>query len=256
MIESKNNIKSIVKASKIINVIAYEKKLISLSELSNYLNIAKSTLHGILSTLVNIGYLEQEQATGKYRLGVQLFELGSQIANNWDEKTIAKPYMVELANMTDETIHLAMLSNGEVLYVDKQEGNASIRIVTAPGVKLPAHCTGVGKVLLAYSKEDVVKGILERFGLEKHTSQTITNKEQLQEELLKIRKQGYGYDNQEYLDGLRCISTPIFDSNGNIQFALSISGPVSKMGKEKIKEYLPLLLRASTEISMKFGYRK
>lgn len=254
VIESKSNIKSIVKAGKVIDVIAHARQPIALSDLANQLHIAKSTLHGILSTLVNIGYLEQEQSTGRYKLGVQLFELGSQIADTWNEKALVRPYMEELARITDETVHLAMLSNGEVLYVDKQEGNSSIRIVTAPGVKLPTHCTGVGKVLLAYSTAEEVKEILDRFGLKKYTKYTITSTEVLEKELLDIRKRGYSYDNQEFLDGLRCISAPLFDSNGKIVFALSISGPVSRMKKENIKEYLQILIDASKEISKKFGY--
>jgi DNA-binding IclR family transcriptional regulator len=255
VIESKNNIKSIVKADKIINVIAYERKPIALSELSNRLHIAKSTLHGILATLTNIGYLQQDQETGKYKLGVRLFELGSQITSTWDEKAIVQPYMAELVEMSDETVHLAMLSDGEVLYVDKLEGNSSIRIVTAPGVKLPVHCTGVGKVLLAYCKEAEIQEILERFTLQKYTDYTMTDIEKLHKELEKIRKKGYSYDNQEYLDGLRCLSAPIFDRHGKVIFALSISGPLSRMNKENMAKYLSRLLAAASEISMKFGYR-
>ncbi|MFV0393733.1 MAG: IclR family transcriptional regulator [Coprobacillaceae bacterium] len=255
MMENKSNIKSIVKAGKIIDVIAYERIPISLSDLSKRLDMAKSTLHGLLSTLVDIGYLEQVQESGKYKLGVQLFELGSQIMNTWSEKEIAQPYMEELARRTSETVHLAMLSNGEVLYVDKKEGNSSIRIVTAPGVKLPAHCTGVGKTLLAFLPEEKWKDILDTVGLQKYTSYTITKEEMLYKELDKIRRQGYAYDNQEYLDGLRCISAPIFDNNGRLVFALSISGPLSRMSKANIQAYLGLLLDATKDISKKLGYR-
>lgn len=255
-IDSKSNIKSIVKAGKIIDVIAFERVPISLSELSEQLGMAKSTLHGLLSTLVNIGYLEQEQETGRYKLGVQLFELGSQIANTWNEKVIAHAYMTKLAEVTGETVHLAMLSNGEVLYVDKQEAYSSIRIATAPGAKLPAHCTGVGKILLAFSNEEEVKEILNKFGLKQYTAHTITNENMLYEELRKTVRQGYVFDNQEFLDGLRCVAAPIFNHNGKIMFALSISGPLYRMNNESIEKYRILLLEAVEEISKKLGYRK
>ncbi|MDF9825042.1 DNA-binding IclR family transcriptional regulator [Breznakia sp. PF5-3] len=255
-IEGKNNIKSIVKASKIIDVIAFERSSLSLSELSERLGIAKSTLHGLLSTLVNIRYLEQDQNTGKYKLGVQLFELGSQIANTWNEKAIAKPYMEKLVEETGETIHLAMLSNGEVLYVDKQEANSSIRIATAPGAKLPLHCTGVGKVLLAFSNEKEIHNILNSYELTKYTEHTIIDEEGIKRELNKIKTLGYAYDNQEFLDGLRCVAAPIFDHNHRVIFSLSISGPLSRMKDEVIDHYRDLLLTASQEISRKLGYRK
>lgn len=254
-IDSKNNIKSIVKAGLIIDVIAYERVPISLSDLATRLNMAKSTLHGLLSTLVNIGYLEQEQDTGKYKLGVHLFELGSQIANTWNEKRIARAYMTELVEKTGETVHLAMLSNGEVLYVDKQEGFSPIRIVTAPGVKLPAHCTGVGKILLAYSPKERMEQLIDQFGLIQYTSNTITSKDALYSNLKQIKEDGYTYDNQEFLDGLRCVAAPVFDYNGKVIFALSISGPLFRMSDELIEKYRDLLLEATKEISLKLGYR-
>ena len=254
-IDGKKNIKSIVKMSKIIDVIAFEQSALSLSELSQRLGIAKSTLHGLLSTLVNIRYLEQEQDTGRYKLGVQLFELGSQIANTWSEKTIAKSYMKKLVEETGETVHLGMLSNGEVLYVDKQEANSSIRIDTAPGAKLPLHCTGVGKVLLAYSDESEIEKILNS-KLEKYTDQTIDDNVELRKQLEEIQKVGYGFDNQEFVDGLRCVAAPIFNHQKKVIFALSISGPLSRMKQTEIMKYRDLLVSASKEISQKLGYRE
>lgn len=254
-IDGKKNIKSIVKMSNIIDVIAYEQNAVSLSELSKRLGIAKSTLHGLLSTLVNIRYLEQEQETGRYKLGVQLFELGSQIANTWNEKTIAKSYMEKLVEETGETVHLGMLSNGEVLYVDKQEANSSIRIGTAPGLKLPLHCTGVGKVLLAYSDEKEIQKILSS-DLKKYTDYTIDDTKILGQQLIDIRKAGYGFDNQEFVDGLRCIAAPIFDRQSRVIFSLSISGPLSRMKEKEIIKYRNLLLEASSSISEKLGYRR
>lgn len=255
-IDVKNNIKSIVKVSKIIDAIAFANSPLSLSELSKRLGIAKSTLHGLLSTLVNIRYLEQDQDTGRYKLGVQLFELGSQITNTWSEKAIAKSYMEKLASDTGETVHLAMLSNGEVLYVDKEEAYSSIRIATAPGAKLPIHCTGVGKVLLAFSSDEEVAKILnDDYEFEQYAEHTITNLKDLKRELVKIRTLGYTYDNQEYVDGLRCVATPIFDHNHKIIFALSVSGPIRRMQDETIAKYRDLLLMVGSEISQKLGYR-
>lgn len=254
-IDSKNNIKSIVKAGQVIDLIAYARTPVSLTDLAKELDMAKSTLHGLLSTLVNIGYLEQDRDTGKYKLGVHLFELGSQISNTWNEKILARSYMTELAEKTDETVHLAMLSGGQVLYIDKVEGYSPIRIVTAPGVKLPVHCTGVGKVLLAYSSEETIEQILKESPLERYTDYTIVSTNKLHEALAEIKTQGYVYDNQEFLDGLRCVAAPVFDHNGKVIFALSISGPLFKMTDEVIDEYRDMLLNATSSISERLGYR-
>jgi len=255
-IDGKNDIKSIVKASKIIDIIAFERKPLSLSELSSRLGMAKSTLHGLLSTLINIHYLEQEQDTGRYKLGIQLFELGSQITNTWSEKAIAKTYMEKLIEKSGETVHLAMLSNGEVLYVEKQEAYSSIRIATAPGAKLPVHCTGVGKVLLAYSSVQEIDQILKDYKFSAHTNFTITDRKTLMLELQQIIAQGYAYDNQEFVDGLRCVAAPIFNHTNRVIFSLSVSGPLYRMQDEQIEEYKQLLLDATYEISRKLGYRK
>ncbi|MDR1794860.1 MAG: IclR family transcriptional regulator [Erysipelotrichaceae bacterium] len=254
-VDNRNNIKSIVKAAKIIDAIAFERRSMSLSELSDKVKIAKSTLHGLLSTLVNIGYIDQESDSGYYKLGVELFELGSQISSTWNEKNLAKSWMRRLAEEVNETVHLAMLSNGEVLYVDKMESTQSIRIETAPGVKLPAHCTGLGKVLLAYQPKKEFEHILDSKGMKAYTAKTITNRRLLERELAEIRQNGVGMDDQEFLDGLRCVAAPIFDVNGRILFALSISGPLFRMSNDALENYRMKIKNIGMEISEKLGYR-
>jgi len=244
-----------VKAGSIIDLLAESSEPLSLGTLSQQTGIAKSTLHGIVSTLVNIGYLHQVPETGHYHLSVRLFEIGSSISNKWNERQIASPYMQRIVEDTGETVHMAVLSEGEVLYINKQESSRSIQIVTATGAKLPAHCTGLGKVLLAWLNTEEVRHIYQTKGFARFTATTITNFEDFLEELEMIRDRGFGIDEQEFMDGLRCVAVPVFNYLGQATAAMSISGPLSRMNGESFEFNKNSLLKASYEISERLGYQ-
>ena len=250
-----NAIKSIVKAAEIIDLLTLSENPLSLSEMSKELNIAKSTLHGILGTLVHLEYVTQSDEDGKYSLGMKLFEIGSTISMRWDARRIARPYMESLAEKTGETIHLGVLRNGEVLYIDKKESSGSIRIVTETGLKLPAHCTGVGKVLLSGLDAVSLDSLIEKGKLEKYTDTTITDMKHLKKELGAVRKKGYAIDEQEFMVGLRCIATPIYDHAGEVTCAISISGPLVRMSGDILEKKKKQLLKAAESISYELGYR-
>src|SRR5690606_34705465 len=142
------HIRSVAKALMILNLFAQHQREMSLGEIAEELQMAKSTLHGLLATLRDFGYLEQSSENGKYRLGMQLFALGNIVANSWDVKKVAAPFIQSLVDELGETVHLVVFDEGEVLYIDKRESTRSLRIVSQVGTRLPAHCTGVGKVFL------------------------------------------------------------------------------------------------------------
>lgn len=248
-----NNIKSVVKAISIIELLVSNGKAISLTEMARELGMARSTVHGLASTLLDLGYLSQNPETGHYELGTKLYEVGNAVASNWTEKSIAKPYITYLVEKLKETVHMAKLSDGKVLYIDKYESTHSIRIVTETGLKLPAHCTGVGKVLLAYLSKAELDYILKTNPLEYYTDKTITNRQEFDVELEKIRKQGYATDNQEFVAGLACVAAPIFNHQNTVIAALSISAPVSRMKTDYMEMIKDDLLKACQEISIKLG---
>lgn len=249
-------IKSIVKAVWVINTLADAGQSLSLSQMSAKLQISKSTLHGIVSTLVDVGFVVQEQQTGRYRLGTRLFEIGGAICNQWNVRKIAYPLIQQIVAEIDETVHMAVLDGGEVLYINKQESTNSIRIVTDIGVKLPAHCTGLGKALLSGLGMLELQRLIKQKGLTKHTETTITDPDELWKELEKIRRLGYAVDEQEFVEGLRCVAVPIYNHSGEIISALSISGPVSRMRAEKFSLCRGSLLAAAVDISRQMGYEK
>ncbi|MDR2487646.1 MAG: IclR family transcriptional regulator [Clostridiales Family XIII bacterium] len=251
---SGGGIKVVIKAAAIIDLLADSEHALSLTEIATQLGIARSTLHGILATLVSVGYLTKETDTGNYRLGLHLFEIGNKISRKLDERKIAKPYMEQLSERTGETVHLAVLEDGEVLYINKQESNSSIRIITESGIKLPAHCTGVGKALLSGLCDERIKEIAKKKGLAKYTETTITGISRLLKDIERIRAQGFAADDQEFMVGLRCVAIPIRNIGGEVVCAISISGPVSRMSGELFEMKKRHLMKAARSISKKLGY--
>lgn len=250
-----SHIKSVVKALKIIEILAENNRELALHEIAEKLGIPKSTVHGLISTLYDFGYIDQSPFTGKYKLGLRLFELGNIVASRLDLRTVAAPYIQKLVDTMGETVHLTILDKGEVLYIDKREGHQSIRIVSQVGMRLPAHCTGVGKVLLAFLPSSEVKKIISTKGLPRFTKNTITDPDVFEAELAKIRIQGYAIDNEEIMDGLRCVAAPIRDHSGKVCAAISISGPVSRLEGERLNLAIRLITETAEEISAKLGYQ-
>lgn len=219
-----SHVQSVARSLMLLELLARENREMSLTEIANEMTWPKTTVHGLITTLRDYHYADQSPASGRYRLGVRLFELGNIVARSWDVRTVAKPAMQNLNNQLGEMIQLATEDNGEVLYLEKLDSTHMMRIVSEIGARLPMHCTGLGKVLLAYKTPSEVRWIVSKHGMRPMTARTITNLEALEEELLKVKKQGYAIDDREVMDGLRCVAAPIYDRNGDVRFAISYRG--------------------------------
>ncbi|WP_088552628.1 IclR family transcriptional regulator [Calderihabitans maritimus] len=247
-------VQAVARAISIIELLAKAGEM-SLGEIARELQLPKSTIHGLLSTLKEFEFIEQSPFSGKYKLGLRLFEIGSAVARNWDVRAVAAPYLQKLVDECCETVHLVVLDKGEVLYIDKRESRQSLRIVSEVGTRLPAHCTGVGKVLLAYSSPSEVRRIIAEKGLRRFTKNTITDPEKLAEDLARIRQQGYAVDNEEIMDSLRCVAAPIRNHEGRVIAAMSIAGPVARLSGERFQKMVKLVVETAHEISRALGYR-
>lgn len=248
-------IRSVAKALMIINYLASSPREMPLAKIAAKLGLAKSTAHGLLATLKDFGYVEQSPFTGNYKLGIRLFEIGSIVANSWDVRATAAPYIQRLVDEIGETVHLVVLEKGEVLYIDKRESHQSLRIVSQVGMRLPAHCTGVGKALLAHLSRAELKKIIAAKGLPRFTANTITDVQKLERELQLVRERGYAVDNEEIMDSLRCVAAPIFDHNGGACAAISISGPVARLTGEAFERAAALVVQTAADISTALGYK-
>jgi IclR family KDG regulon transcriptional repressor len=224
-----------------------------ISALAMRLGLAKSTVHRLATTLVEYDILEQNRETGKYRLGLALFELGTMVRRKMDTNSGAQVQIHALADETGETVQLAILDHLSILYIRIRESRQAVRMSSGLGSRAPAHCTGVGKALIAFQPPEIVQQIIDN-GLKRYTQGTITDPEKLRAELATIRQKGYAIDDEEIEVGLRCIAAPIRDHSGQVTAAISVAAPVQRMTKKNIQATIPSVVAAADAISRRLGY--
>jgi IclR family transcriptional regulator, KDG regulon repressor len=256
MMERENMVKSVSRALDIIDIVSSNKGGLGVTEIANQIDINKSSVYRILTTLVQYGYIEQDQETSRYKLGYKFLEMSSKLLESIDLREEAKPYLRELESKTNEVIHLVVYDQGEVIYIEKLEGTETLRMHSKVGKRAPMHCTAVGKAILAHLPSHVVLEILERKGMPKHTDHTITDKDELLKELIQVKQQGFALDLEENEYGIRCMAVPIFNHVGNVIAAVSISGPTIRMTDERIKQLQTPMLQIGKQISARLGYNE
>jgi DNA-binding IclR family transcriptional regulator len=226
---------------------------LGVSDISRALDLKKATTHRLLASLRRRGIVEQNPRTRRYRLGLKLWELGQLATSHVDWLDRIRPYLQELTDVAGETTHLAILSDGQVLYVEKVESTRSLRMPSQVGRRLPAHCTGVGKALIAYLPEEVLRALIARRGLAGYTRNTITEPGRLSAELAATRERGYSVDNEEIEEGLVCIGAPVRDHSSHVVAAVSIAGPSSRLRPETIETHARSVVRIAAAMSAALG---
>ena len=255
MAERENIVKSVSRAFEIIDIISGHKDGLGVTEIAKQIDINKSSVYRILSTMVKYGYVEQNKDTGRYKLGYKFLEISAKLLESIDLRAEARPFLQELEEFTNEVIHLVVYDQGEVVYLETLEGNETLRMHSKVGKRAPMHCTAVGKSILAHLPEQEVMEIIERKGLSAHTEYTITDKNAFLRELASVREKGYALDRQENEYGIICIGVPIFDHTGRAVSAVSISGPSMRMTDERIEKLKDKILEVGQKISERLGYR-
>lgn len=248
-------VKSVSRALDIITLVSLKKGGLGVTEIARQIDINKSSVHRILSTLVQYGYVEQDEETSRYKIGYKFLEISSKLLDSIDIRSEAHPYLQQLENETNEVIHLAVYDQGEVVYIETMDGNETLRMHSKVGKRAPVHCTSVGKAILAYLPSDVVLDVLERKGMIVHTSQTITNKEQFMKELQQVRERGYALDLEENENGITCIAVPIFDHTGKVNAAISISGHSMRMTAERLQQLESRIIAVGKQLSARLGFK-
>src|SRR6266478_6588249 len=227
---------------------------LSLIELSEQLQLHKSTTHRLVGVLEQHRFVEKSSSSGKYKLGLKLFELGSKAIAHLDWRERARRYLQRLAFDTGETAHLCILDDGEVLYLEKGEAPRTVRVPSIVGRRYPAHCGAAGKTLLAFQPEDEIDDLIKRRGLKAYTRNTFTTPAQLRDGLRLVREQGYAIDNEEFEEGLECIGAPIRDYSGKVVAAISIAGPTFRITEDKLPVLARSVIEAAQELSADLGY--
>ena len=245
--QGKYRIKVLEKALSILELFDEKGKEFTVTEISGGLGLNKPSTFRILSNLEDAGYLDKDPKTARYSLGPKLYHLGSLAEPHARIRKVARPFLKKLNEQCHETVHLAVLDYGEALYVGKIEGKRTIRVITRVGARLPAHCSGVGKVLLSALSEDSLVNTLSEKGLSRFTENTITDFDLLKQELATCKGRGYAIDNEEIEEGLKCVAAPVYE-NGKIVAAISISAHSERFNKETPR-YVSLVKKAAKGIS-------
>lgn len=251
--DARYRIQAIERAMAILNAFSLEEPELRVSELADRLGLHKSTVHRFLVNLEAAGMIERNTRTGRYRLGLRIFELGGLVMHRMDLWDEALPFLEGLVRDTGETGHLAILDGGEAIYVERVEARRPLRVPSAVGRGYPAHATNLGKVLLAHLDPRDLQRVVSEHGLAGFTSNTITDADQLDAELTVIRERGYAVDNEEYDEGLRCIGAPVWDHTGRVIAAIGIGGPVTRVTPGRIAELADVVMAAARGLSRRLG---
>lgn len=252
-----NLVQTIERVSLILDILGQHTQGISVRELSSKVELPKGTTHRLLSSLAYFDFVRQDELTKNYHLGFKLVELGNLLINQLDFRTDAKPFMIELAEKTGETIHLVTLDQNEALYIEKVALNQTgLQMMSRVGLRIPVHCSSVGKILAAHLTEDELDRIVRAKGLPRRTQNSINDISRFKEHLQDVRAKGYAIDDEENEKGIRCVAAPIRSENGEVIAAISISGPSIRLTIKAIQDSLKdHVCDAALNISKKLGFR-
>lgn len=255
-VKGSNHVKSVLKAFQIIEELDRFGEL-SIGELSQALSMDKTTVHRLINTIKEAGYIVQNPCTRKYSNSIKLFTIGTRIIERTGLKEIARPYLEAIANETKETINLSMHSGNDIVYVDKIESDSAIKVGIKMGTSLPMYCTGMGKAILAFLPEESVNEIISNTNFYKRTPKTVSGKEALLKQLEAVRKNGYAKDGEEYVDGLISFAAPIFDYRNSPVAAISISMPKMRYNETEQRQYYVNLVKdTATALSKELGHKR
>ena len=236
----------------LLEALAKHERGSGVTELANQLMLNKSNVHRLLQALVHQGFARKNEDTGRYELTMKLWELGSGLANRLDVRVEALSFMKELAEQTQETVHLSLLDGVEVLYIEKIDSPQPVRAYTTVGGRSPAQCVATGKALLAGASEDTLNLIKNR--LKPYTPRSLVKFGDLRRELEQVREQGYAINRGEWREQVVGAAASIYDSRGMVVAALGISGPAERLEEVRLIQAGKILMTAAAQISRRLGY--
>ncbi len=246
-------VQSVDRTLDVLEALASRRGATGISELSGLVGLHVSTVHRLLATLVDRGYVRQDPDSSRYHLGSRIFTLASAADLHLDLRLVARPYLERMMRASGETANLVTLSDHEVVYLDQVASMHLVKMFTAPGMRAPLYCTGTGKMMLAFKDAEFAKPVLDA-PMRRYTPRTIVTRSALEAELATIRKRGYSVDNEEMEEGVRCLAVPIFDRRHDCVGAISVSGPTTRMTTERVQKLAPAACAIADELSRQLGY--
>jgi len=235
--------------------------LLGVSELGRDIGLSRSTTHRYVATLASLGYLQQDAATKKYRLGPRVLDLGFSAINSMELREVAAPHLRELSDATGYTVNMAILDGLDIVYVERSRsaraGQREIDLNLHVGSRLPAYCTSLGKVMLAFLDEATQRATLARIDFERRGPNTLTSRAAFLLELQRVREEGFAINNEELAYGLRSIAAPILSRDAVAVAAINLAVHSSMVSMEDLVARLsPTLRAAAADISARLGYRQ
>jgi IclR family transcriptional regulator, KDG regulon repressor len=240
---------AVERALNILEAAAQRREGLTNAEISRKLGIPKSSASYILRTLEKRGYLRREAETGRYRLGLKILSLGGDAQTSLDLAHVALPFMRSLVEKIRMTSHLAVLDQGEAVYIEKVEAPGFFKVNTWVGRRMFLHSTSVGKCLLAWLQKHEIENLVKPQGLKKRTPKTITSITKLVTDLEHVKQSGYAVDDEENSLGARCLGAPIFDAMGNVTAALGASGTLTQTDEVNMPRIIEALKETARRIS-------
>lgn len=246
-------IQSLERAFGIIEQIARHREGIGLADLSKRVGLHSSTSFHLVRTLVSLGYIRQSAETKRYHVGPKIFLLASNSLDEIELVNIATPVLANLAGTTGEYSHFAVRAGDDIAVIAKTAGPSAFQLAESAGVVRPAHCTALGKVLLAELTAEQLHSYVHRRGLPAHTARTITSLPRLVQQLAQVRKSGIAFDDGEFDAEVRCAAVPVYSFTGNVIGAIGISSPIWRSSMQAFREKTYKVREAADQLSALLG---
>ena len=249
------NVPALEKGLLILEGLSRSEEPLRITDIHEQMGIPKTSVFMMMSTLETMGYVEKVDDS-RYRVTMKLYNIGIETLSKYDIRLVARPFMEKLAEQLRFTVHLAILSNGKAVYIEKVNGPTFVQFDTKIGQSMYIHSSAVGKALAAYLDEDAVDEILGNYPMVRATENTITTPELFKEFLASVRETGYAIEDEEGEVGVRCLGAPIFNDKGKVIAALSVTGVRNDLQSIHFQEFGNVLKEQCRLISEQIGYSK
>ena len=256
MTETPYTIETLRRGLNILTLFSRDIPDLSLTEISEMTGVNLTTTYRMASTLEQAGYLQRDPGNKRYRPGLRVLQLGFAALSSLDLRMIARPYLRQLSEKTGETVSEAVLEGLEIIYVDRIRNRQIVGVVLGVGSRLPAHCTSMGKAMLAFLPPKELRARLRGAKLDSCTHRTLVDRDGLSKDLDRVRRRGYATNHQELAMGLRAVAVPIWDEENQVAGAINITGSTEAISRRRLKsELAPLLLQTAANISQALGHQ-
>ena len=249
----RTGLSSVTTAMRLLKAFSDSERELGVSQLSGKLDVAKSTVHRLATTLVTEGMLEQNPDNEKYRLSIGLFHLGTLVRQRMDMPNEARPFLFDLRDKTHETVLLAVPAFPDVMYVYNLESPQAVSVKSELGMMKPAFCTALGRAMLAYQDEDVMKRVFAGRLLPR-TPRTVVEQAVIRDNLTTVIGKGYAIDDEESEVGMRCIAAPVWNAADQVVGAVGVAGPVQRLSLDRLQQMAKPLKETTRAISARLGH--